>query len=209
MTVQDQIRHYLEASGVSKRALALQAGGNPRAVQDILEIPGIRSDRKTLDALGEVIDIHLPTPTDQKTYSRLISDLTCPTGEAKTDRRNRVLISRLKAFLEAAGWIAETEIVDRRRAIEELSSWSAATLDISERSFHTYKSDILTAISCHGGRNRPSGIRDVTGIYREIQDALSKSDYPDDLKLISGTFFQFLDDRAIAPGDVGTEVLNE
>lgn len=100
MTVQDQIRDYLGASGSSKRALALQAGLNPRAVQDILEIPGIRSDRKTLDALGEVMGIHLPMLAGQMTYSRLMSDLARPTGDEKSDSRNRVLISRLKAFLK-------------------------------------------------------------------------------------------------------------
>ena len=118
-----------------------------------------------------------------------------------------MLISRLKAFLNAAGWVAETEIVDRRRAIKKLSSWSAATLDIAENSFKTYKSDILAAISCHGGRNRPSGIRDVSGIYRDIHELLAESDYPNDLKFISGTFFHFLDERAIAPSDIGTETL--
>lgn len=209
MTVQEHIREYLEASGVTKRALALQAGLNPKAVQDILDLPGIRSDRRTLDALGEVMGIHLPTPAHQMTYARLIGGLARPTGEEKSDRRNRVLASRLKTFLKAAGWVAETEIVDRRRAIAKLSSWSAATLDLSKGSFNTYKSDILAAISCHAGRNRPCGIRDVAGIYRDVHDMLSESDYPEDLKLISGTFFQFLNELAIAPGDVGTEVLNE
>ncbi|WP_425072920.1 tyrosine-type recombinase/integrase [Sagittula sp. S175] len=209
MTVQDQIRNYLDKSGVTKHALALQAGLNPKAVKNILEIPGIRSDRKTLDALGEVMGIHLPTPTGQMTYSRLMSDLARTTEDEKTDSRNRVLISRLKAFLKAAGWVAEIEIVDRRRAIKKLSSWSAATLDLSERSFKTYKSDILSAISGPGGRNRPSGIRDVSGIYRDVHELLAASDYPDDLKLISGTFFHFLYNQEISPGQISTEVLHK
>lgn len=209
MTVQDQIRDYLGASGISKRALALQAGLNPRAVKDILEIPGIRSDRKTLDALGDVMGIHLPTPAGQMTYSRLMGDLARTTGDEKSDSRNRVLISRLKAFLMATGWVAETEIVDCRRAIEKLSSLSPATFDLKKNSFGTYKSDILAAIRGYGGRNRPSGIRDVTGIYREIHNVLSESDFPDNLKLISGTFFYFLYKREISPGEISTEVLHE
>lgn len=209
MTVQNHIREYLETSGVSKRALSLQAGLNPRAVQDILDLPGIRSDRRTLDALGEVIGTHLSTPAGQMTYSRLMSDLARPTWGEKSDSRNRVLISRLKAFLKAAGWVAEVELVDRKRAIKKLSSWSAATLDLSENSFNTYKSDILAAIRCHGGRNRPSGIRDVTGIYRDIHDLLNESDFPDDLKLISGAFFLYLDQERIQPGDVTSDVLRD
>lgn len=209
MTVQDQIRDYLDETGVTKHALALQAGLNPKAVKNILEIAGIRSDRKTLDALGAVMGIHLPTPTGQMTYARLMSDLARPTGDEKSDSRNRVLISRLKAFLKVAGWVAEIEIVDRRRAVEKLSSWSAATLDLTENSFATYKSDILAAMHSHGGRNRPSGIRDVTGIYREIHDVLSESDCPDDLKLISGTFFHFLYQREISPGEISTQVLQD
>lgn len=209
MTVQDQIRHYLDETGTSKRALSLQAGLSPKTVHCILEIPGIRSDRKTLDALGEVMGVYLQTPTGQKTYARLIRELSCPSGEEKTDRRNRVLISRLKSFLKAAGWVAETELVDRRRVVEKLSDWSPATLDLSKKSFNTYKSDILAAISNHGGRNRTLGIRDVSGVYREIHDRLFASGYPDDFKLISGTFFYFLHVRGIVPGEISTKVLEE
>jgi len=209
MTVQDQIQDYLDETGLTRHALALQAGLSPKAVKNILEIPGIRSDRKTLDALGEVMGIHLPTPKGQRTYSCLIGDLSKPTGDEKSDRRNCVLISRLRTFLKAAGWVAEIEIVDRRRAIEKLSSWSAATLDLTENSFGTYKSDILAAIHSHGGRNRPSGIRDVAGIYREIHELLSGSDCPDDLKLISGTFFHFLYKQEISPEEISTKVLHE
>lgn len=209
MTVQEHIQNYLETSGVSKRALSLQAGLNPRAVQDILDLPGIRSDRKTLDALGNVIGAHLPTPAHQMTYAELIRNLSLQTGEEKTDLRNRRLISRLKTFLNAAGWVAETEIVDRPRAIEKLSGWSAATLDISSGSFNTYKSDILCAISSHAGRNRPGGIRDVSGMYRRLHELLVESDFPQDLKLISGTFLQYLDREAIQPENVTTEVLQD
>ena len=209
MTIQEHIRHYLEKSGSTRHALALQAGLNPRAVRDILEIPGIRSDRKTLDALGEIMGIHLPTPAQHETYARLINNFSQSTGDKKVDRRNRVLTSRLKTFLSAAGWVAETELVNRHRAIEKLSSWSAATLNLSDGSFVTYKSDILTAISMHAGRNRPSGIRDVSGVYRQLHKQLNESDFPDDLKLISGTFFLYLDKGGISPGDVTPDTLSD
>lgn len=164
MTIQERIREYLETSGVSKRALSLQAGLNPRAVQDILDVPGIRSDRRTLDALADVMGVALPTPTDHVTYARLISDLSRATGDKKVDERNRVLVSRLRKFLAAAGWIAETEIVDRRRAVEKLSRLSAAMLGVSTASFATYKSDILAAISRAGGHRRhPRCVRPVSG----------------------------------------------
>ncbi|SIT05311.1 Phage integrase family protein [Roseivivax lentus] len=209
MTLQQEIRDYLARSDIKMRALALQAGLNPRAVQDILDLPGIRPDRRTLDALGEVMGVHLPTPVKQMTYARLIADLSRMTEDGKADRRNRVLASRVRKFLETAGWVAETEIVDRRRAVEKLATWSAATLGVSQGSFNTYKSDILTAISCHGGRNRPTGIRDVSGLYREIHDLITKSVFPDDLKLISGAFLTYLDQQAIQPADITTDVLKE
>lgn len=207
--VQEQITNFLEETGLSKRALALQAGLGPKAVQDILDLPGIRSDRETLDALGDVMGVYLQTPAQQVTYSRLIDTLSHCTGDEKVDSRNRILISRLKVFLRAAGWVAETKLVDRRRAIEKLSSWSGATLNISTVSFNTYKSDILAAISYHAGRNRPIGIRDVAGKYRDLHNLLADSDFPDDLKLISGTFLQYLDQKALQPGDVTTQVLWE
>jgi len=208
MTIQQQIRAYLDTSDISMQALSLQAGLKPKVVHDILNLPGIRPDRRKLDALGEVMGLYLPTPR-QVTYARLIKDLSISTGNEKIDNRNRVLVSRLTKFINTAGWVAETEIVDRRRAIEEWSNWSAATLSISPASFNTYKSDILAAIASHAGRNRPSGIRDISGIYREVHDLLATSDCPDDLKLISGTFFNYLDQKKIEPGEVNTEVLND
>lgn len=208
MTVQDLIQHHLETSGISMRALGLQSGLEPRAVHDILHLPGIRPDRKTLDALGTTMGKYLPTP-QQMTYGKLIRDLSQPTGDEKVDRRNRVLISRLKKFLQAAGWVAETEFVDRRRAISKLSTWSAATLGLSELSFGTYKSDILATISSRATRNRPSGIRDVSGMYREIHAILGDSNFPRDLQLISGSFFCFLEQEGIKPGEITMDVLRD
>lgn len=207
MTIQEQIRGYLDKSGLSERALSLQAGLNPRAVNDILNLPGIRSDRRTLDALGGVMGTRLQTPTGQITYAALIRNLSRRTGDETVDRRNQVLASRLKKFLAAAGWVAETEIVDRYEATRKISSWSPATLGISKTSFSTYKSDILHAISLHAGRNRPAGIRDVSGLHRRLHDALWDSDYPQDLKLISGTFLHFLYRSSVELDAITPEVL--
>ena len=137
MTIQQQIRAYLDTSNISMQALSLQAGLKPKVVHDILNLTGIRPDRRKLDALGEVMGLYLPTPR-QVTYARLIKDLSISTGNEKIDNRNRVLVSRLTKFINTAGWVAETEMVDRRRAIEEFSNWSAATLSISPESVRSF-----------------------------------------------------------------------
>lgn len=208
MTLQTEIREYLDASGLSKRALSLRAGLNPKAVSDILLRTGVRPDRRTLDSLGDVMGVHLETPPDQQTYASLTRKLAIATGNEKADRRNKLLISRLRKFLKAAELIPETTIVDRRRAIQLLSAWSPATLGLSARSFDTYKSDILAAID-RVGPMRPAGIQDVSGRYRELHDLLSQANYPVDLFSISGPFFHFLDDREISPADITTDTLNE
>lgn len=57
MTVQTALENYLAESGESMRALSLRANLNPKAVSDMLRIPGLRPRRKSLIALSDATGI--------------------------------------------------------------------------------------------------------------------------------------------------------
>lgn len=209
MSLQDQIRQHLDTSGQSMRALSLQAGLNPKAVSDILNRPGHRPNRSTIEALGGAMGIRLSDPEPRMTYAQLILRLSKKTGDKGRDRRNAMLVSRLKKVVNAAGWVPEIEEVDRSRVIECFARWSPATLGLSLGSFRNYKSDVLAAIDEGCGGNRKPGIRDVTGFYREVYEAVSNSDLPQDMKLISGTFLFFLDQEGLLPIEINQSVLED
>ncbi|WP_372921961.1 site-specific integrase [Roseovarius sp.] len=207
MSLQDQVSQYLDTSGQTMRSLSMQAGLNPKAVSDILTRPGHRPERSTVEALGDAMGVLLPDPEPRTTYAQLIARLSEKTGNTTLDRRNAMLVSRLKKVIHAAGWVPEIEYVDRARAIERFARWSPATLDLSKGSFHNYKSDVLAAIDTGCGSNRKPGIRDVTGLYQEVRDAIEDSDLPTDMKLISGSFLYYLDQAGLTPNEISKSVL--
>ncbi|TMV14588.1 tyrosine-type recombinase/integrase [Arenibacterium halophilum] len=207
MSLQDKIREHLEITGLSMRALSMEAGLYPKAVATILNRPGHRPGRKILDALGRAMNVELPDTEPRTTYAQLITRLGIATGDRDVDSRNRRLRSRVNTVLRAAEWVPETEEVDRRRAVELFAGWSAATLGLAPRSFHSYKSDFMTAIDLACGGNRKQSIRDVSGLHRDIYEAIQSSTLPEDLKLNAGAFFFFLDRERLLPSQVDTHVL--
>ncbi|UWR32682.1 site-specific integrase [Sulfitobacter sp. W027] len=208
MSLQEQIREYLDISGDSMRSLSMRAGLNPKAVSDILSRPGHRAKRNSIEALGEAMGFPLAEPEPRKTYAQLIACLCEKTGDVVVDHRNAIRASRLKRVIRAAGWVPEIENVDRVRVIECFAAWTPATLGISPGSFSTYKSDALAAIDEVCGRTRKPGICDVSGLYREIHAAIAASELPQDMKLISGSFLFFLDQNSLLPAEI-TEVVLE
>lgn len=207
MLLQDEIRQILGTSGQSMRNLSLQAGLNPKAVTNILNRPGHRPNRSTVEALSEAMGVHLPDPEPRITYAQLIARLSEKTGDKSVDRRNGTLASRLKKVIAAAGWVPETECVDRERVIKCFARWSPASLELSNGSFRSYKSDVLAAIDRVCGSNRKLGIADATGHYRTIHAAIQDSELPKDMKLISGSFLVFLDQEGLNPHDITQSVL--
>lgn len=207
MLLQDEIRQFLDTSGQSMRNLSLQAGLNPKAVADILKCPGHRPNRSTVEALSEAMGVQLPDTEPRMTYAKLISRLSEKTGDKSLDRRNGTLASRLKKVIAAAGWVPETESVDRVRVIECFARWSPASLELSKGSFRSYKSDVLAAIDTVCGSNRKIGIADATGPYRTLHAAIQDSELPQDMKLISGSFLLFLDQAGLLPHEITQSVL--
>lgn len=207
MSLQDQIRQHLDVSGQSMRALSMRAGLNPKAVSDILNRAGHRPNRKTVEALGDAMGMVLHDPGRRMTYAQLIALLTEKTGDERHDRRLTALASRVKRVIHAAGWVPELEEVDRQRVIECFARWSPATLGLSPGSFRSYKSDVLAAIDAGCGSNRKLGIRDITGLYREIHEAIVASSLPQDMKLISGSFLCYLDQNGLRPAEISEDIV--
>jgi integrase len=208
MTIQNAIRAHLDATGQSMQALSLQAGLNPKAIADILDRPGLRPNRRTIEALNRSMGVELPEP-GPVTYAALIATLSAKTGDEAIDRRNGRLVSRLKTVIRAAGWVPEIEEVDRRRILRRFAGWSPASLGLTPESFATYKTDVLAAIDAGCGANRKPGMRDVSGLYREVYDAVLATNWAEDLKLVSGSFFFFLDRQGTLPHEVNPKVLED
>lgn len=207
MTLQDHIRNHLDSTGLSQRALSIQAGLNPKAVSDIMNRPGHRPKQPTVQALSETMGIVAPDPLTPLTYAQLLSKLSIKTGSPSQDSRNRTLVSRLSKVLQAANWVPELEFVDRAKIIKLFAGWTPATLELSRGSFRTYKSDVLAAIEQACGSNRKPGICDVGGVYRVIHEAIQVSRLPMDMKLISGSFIHYLDQNGVPPADITQSVL--
>lgn len=207
MTLQDHIRNHLDSTGLSQRALSIQAGLNPKAVSDILNRPGHRPKQPTVQALSETMGIAAPDPSTPLTYAQLLSKLSTKTGSPSLDSRNRTLVSRLSKVLQAANWVPELEFVDRAKIIKLFAGWTPATLELSRGSFRTYKSDVLAAIEQACGSNRKPGICDVGGVYRVIHEAIQVSRLPMDMKLISGSFMHYLDQNSVLPANITQSVL--
>lgn len=93
--------------------------------------------------------------------------------------------------------------------IDLFATWTPATLGLSAGSFSTYKSEVLRAIQSGCGSNRKPGIRDVTGFYHELHEAIADSDLPKDMKLISGSFFYYLDCIGLRPDAINQVVLED
>jgi lambda repressor-like predicted transcriptional regulator len=209
MSLQDQLRHHLDTSGQTMRALSMEAGLNPKAVSDILSRPGLRPNRTTIESLSHAMGVSLSNTEPRMTYAHLIARLSEKTGDTTRDRRNATLVSRLKKVIGAARWVPEIDEVDRGKVIKCFAQWSPATLGLSKGSFHNYKSDVLAAIEIGCGSNRKPDIRDITGFYQEVHEAIQNSDLPQDMKLISGSFLSFLDQVGLSPNKITQHLLDE
>ncbi len=102
MSLQDQISKYLETSGQTKRALSMRAGLNPKAVSDILNRPGHRAERSSVEALSEAMGFLPPDLEPRLTYAQLIARLSKKTGDDNRDRGKLHNIARSVLILDEA-----------------------------------------------------------------------------------------------------------
>jgi integrase len=203
MTVQTELREYLDTSHESMRALSLRAGIGVKAVSDIMNIPGLRPKHKTLVALTEATGVDLVAACEHgkpQTFGQLLEILK---ASGKTN-----LASRVSWLLGKAGWY-ENRIVCRQEVLGFFAANNAASLELKKGSRSTYKSDILSAIDRYGERNRRRGVADLRGIMADVYEAAKSEDIPVDCRRKAGPFFLFLDDNKLAPAQVTTDVVAE
>lgn len=204
--LQTEISEYLSTTGESMRSLSLRAGLSDKAVSNIVNREGCRPLRTSIDALTAAMGRDLPVDPaiERLTYAELIQRLPAKVeGESKAKR----YAQRLRWLLRAAGWVAEFEAVDRRKIRDFFAKTSAATFGLSEKSFATYKAEVMSAVDVALPRARVRGIADLSGPFARVHDAIKESDLPKDLSLVAESFLVFLHDRKIQPPDITTDTL--
>ncbi len=209
MTLQDALSAYLAETKTSMRALSLRAKLNPKAVSDILNVPGIRPKRDTVLALEMATGLTLTQlPAAQgMSYADLIEQLQSRLRANPSEKAATRQLGRLRWLLRQTGWVAGTKKVNHREVISFFEQNLPASVGLSPASYATYKSDLLALLRKSTGRTRKRGISDISGTYRELHKQIRASDLPMYQKNGCGSFFVFLDDQGIAPQDITTDVL--
>ncbi|SDG37802.1 site-specific integrase [Sulfitobacter delicatus] len=201
MTLDQTLRDYLETSGESMRALSLRAGLNPKAVSDILNIPGLRPRHSTLSALSTATgsDLFGAQSIARVTYADLIE---------KARRQGKSgLVSKLRWLCRNAGWAPELKQVCKQDVIDFFESNEPARFNLSAGSYATYRSALVNVVGLNRPRERKRSITDIAGHYQEAYKAIQNSDLPRSAKYTSGPFFVFLHDEGIDPEEITTATL--
>ncbi|MEP2182888.1 hypothetical protein, partial [Roseibium sp.] len=179
----DQIlRDYLETSGESMRALSLRAGLSPKAVSDILNIPGLRPRHSTLSALSAAtgMDLFGAQAIACVTYADLIE-------KARRQGKNS-LVSKLRWLCRHAGWAPELKQVCKQDVIDFFDSNEPARFNLSKGSYATYRSALVNAAGRDQPRERKRSINDIAGHYQRAYKAIQDSDLPCSAKYACGPF---------------------
>lgn len=203
MTLDTALRSYLDTSGESMRALSLRAGLNPKAVSDILSIPGLKPRHSTLTALSEATghDLFAALGERRVTYADLIT--------RAINKDQRALVSKLRWLCRKAGWTPELRAVCKQDVIDFFDANTAARFDLSQGSYATYRSALIKAAGSGEPRQRKRRIDDIGGIYRDVQQAIKNSALPKSARLAAGSFLLFLHDADIAPAEITMATLSD
>ncbi|MGP6089209.1 tyrosine-type recombinase/integrase [Antarctobacter jejuensis] len=196
MTLDQMLRDYLETSGESMRALSLRAGLNPKAVSDILNIPGLKPRHATLVALSTATghDLFAAQPGSRVTFAEMI--------KTAQERGEGALASRLRWLCRNAGWAPELRPVCKQDVIDFFDRNEPARFGLAAGSYATYRSMLVKAVGSSQPRQRKRRIDDIAGRYKEVHDAIRTSVLPRSAKYASGAFLLFLHDQGIAPADI-------
>jgi integrase len=202
MSLAKEIQDYLNRTGESMRGLSLRAGLSEKAVVNVIQSPGCRPTYSTLAALSGStgLDLFRHLPEGPITYAELVQRL-----ESKGARR---LAKRVMWLCRSAGWHANVEIVCPDKARAFLNKSTPARFSLTPGSFATYKSEALSAIESQRPRQRPRGVKDISGVHREIYDACVDAKLPQWVLGILGPYLVFLYDRGVAPEAADSDLLD-
>ena len=211
MSLQSELQEFLARTGESKRALSLRAGLNPKAVSDILSLPGIRPRHATLARLSEAtgLDLLATAEFSPRTYADVLRDIERTDRVAGGCPSARKARSRVMWLMRQAGWVAELKVACRQEVIDFFAGTTPSAVGLSAGSFATYKSDILKLLDGTKTRARTRNIRDIGGVHAALFERIKTSELADELKWIAGSFLLYLHDAGIPPERVTSATLQD
>ncbi|WP_297972585.1 tyrosine-type recombinase/integrase [uncultured Amaricoccus sp.] len=204
--IADTIRAHLSATGTSMRALSLELGQGEKFIADIISGKSKRPTPAALRKLSAVIGTDLAalpvqpqvTAADMEQMLRERPPAGWSTSKVSGAR------SALAWHVRAAGTgRPESTIIDRAKGRAWLSGTTAAAQGLAPNTFTTYASHLRDLFDLAGATTRPRQIRDVTGPWRQIYDALA--DAREYETAVAGPFFAWCDGAGLAIGDVRSE----
>jgi len=206
-TVADFLRNHLAVSGQSRRALSLEAGLNAKVVGEILAGRTQRPHSHALEKLSLVVgqDLTAIPMTRSATASDLIDMLrdTPPAGWSASALRGAT--SALKLYDRLAGAGAGSPPFDRLSVRKFLAASTPASLGVSPATWSAYASHLRALLDLVGGGGRTAQIRDVTGRWRWLYDAVAALKLKQDLVWAAGPFFAYCAARDLSCSDVVAE----
>jgi len=210
-SIPDVLRAYLAASGLSQRALSLEAGLNEKAVAQILNGRTQRPHAAALAALSRLVGVDLgaiaSAPAVTVADMRRMLRETPPQGWSPSVLRGATSALSLYDRNSIAG--SEPTPFNRAGVRAFLTANSPAGLGISEASMRAYASHLralLDVVGAVGGAvGRPTQIGDIAGPWRTLYDNVVELGVKQDLLYASGPFFAYCAARDLRYCDVVAE----
>jgi len=208
-SIPDVVRAYLATSGLSQRALSLEAGLNEKAVSQLLIGRTQRPHAAALAGLSRVVGVDLgaiaSAPTVTVADMQRILRETPPHGWSPSVLRGATSALKLYERFAGGGACAGSPPFDRASVRKFLAANTPASLGVSPATCAAYASHLRALLDMVGGGGRTPQIRDVTGRWRWLYDAVAETDLPQDLVWAAGPFFAWCDAQGIEFTDLTAE----
>ena len=207
-TIADHIRAHLSATGKSKRALSLEAGFSESWVRDILSGKSRRPGADALAKLSAIIGVDLNAVPNERVVTaadalRLLKEQPPSGWSASAIAGAKTAISFYTRASGASG--PDATILDRAAIRAWLKGTTAAAHGLTRNSFDTYASLLGTLLDVLGAADRPRQIRDVTGPWRVLHDAITAEKLNQYAHLAMGPFCAWCAFTGISIDEVGPQ----
>lgn len=189
------IRDYLAHSGMSKRALSLEAKLHSKSVSEILSGAVKRPSAAALAALSAIIGVDLiAIPVARETVADDVYGWLKGNRLAHwSEPQRRGALTALNLFVRNTAPGGRTMArFDRDGVRKLLSTRSAAALGVSPSTLSSYASHLCALCDVAESHQRPATIRDVTGpwrvLYEMVSDAIDAGELTNDTAFVAGGF---------------------
>lgn len=205
-TIPGLIRRHLSESGMSMRALSLEAGLHPKAVSEILSGKVSRPRVEALEKLSRAtgLDLAAIAPAPVPTVADRIRMLRTEPPAGWSRSRIGGAVAALRVYARATAVSPDVALIDRQRVRAWLSTTTGAALGLADESLRAYASHLRAVLDADDSAERPRQIRDVQGSWRELHAAVAALDLPQDLKWVGGGLFAYCDAAGLTPEGVSS-----